>query len=137
MVRAHTVIASLILGAACVQTYSKGVEGEDRSVPRQPPGGYYRQFLDEYRKSKVEQNAYKSLVVVGHVDRPGRIPPVSCSLKKALELAGGFSSLADTRHVGIWKNAEGRFIIVDAKSDNPALDEGDVVIVIERWLLGF
>ena len=104
--------------------------------------GVYRQLLEQYAAAKLPEVFPDQLAVVGRVTRPGRVPGIKMTLTKAIEAAGGFATFADRQHVGIWKNAEGRFLVVDERAierhesdkPDPVLDEGDVVVVISRQM---
>jgi hypothetical protein len=105
--------------------------------------GYYRGYLEQYAAAELSENANEAVAVIGGVKTPRTIEPrEDLTLTKALDESGGFTDFADHRHVGIWKNGQGRFVAVNVHAierkqvDDPVLHAGDVVIVTPRWMGG-
>jgi protein involved in polysaccharide export with SLBB domain len=105
-----------------------------------------RAFLDALRQTALPADAYKLVTVAGAIKRPGRefvfTLPVrpGLTVSQAIDAAGGFGDWADSRHVGLWKDAEGAFVTVDvraflkkeAHARDPVVEAGDIVVVLER-----
>ncbi len=116
------------------------------AVSREPSRrfqGYYRGYLEQYAAAELPENSNEAVAVIGRVEKPRTIEPrQGLTLTKALEESGGFADFADSRHVGIWKNGEGRFIAVNVRAiqrkrvDDPLLHAGDIGIVTPRWMMG-
>jgi hypothetical protein len=106
--------------------------------------GWYHGYFEQYAAADVPADAADHVLVIGRVNKPGIISPrAGLTLTKALEECGGFSDWADHHHIGVWKEAEGRFIIANARAiaarEKPEipLQKGDIVIVTVRWIDGF
>lgn len=107
------------------------------------PGGYYRAYLNILRTSGLRLPAGNSISVMGKVRRPGEIRyGGGITASKAIADAGGIARFGDWRHVGIWKDRDGQFLILNLKAfeekkpgaEDPLLEEGDIVIVLEKRL---
>lgn len=117
------------------------------AVSREPSHqfqGYYRGYLEQYAAAELPEKSNKAVAVIGLVKKPRTIEPRDgLTLTKALDESGGFMDFADHHHVGIWQDGEGRFIAVNVHAierkqvDDPFLHAGDIVIVTQRWMLGF
>ena len=106
--------------------------------------GWYHGYFEQYATADVPPNAADHVLVIGHVKKPGVVAPSEgLTLMRALEECGGFADWADHRHVGVWNNAEGKFVIANAYAigrkeiSDPVLQKGDMVIVTGRWMTGF
>lgn len=106
--------------------------------------GYYRGYLEQYASADLPNDAHESIAVIGYVKRPGVLPPRErLTLTEAIRDCGGSAEFADRQHVGIWKDAEGRFAIANVRqierkqSADPVLRKGDIVVVTVRWMTGF
>jgi protein involved in polysaccharide export with SLBB domain len=106
--------------------------------------GWNHGYFEQYAAADVPADAAAHVLVIGYIKKPGVIAPrEDLTLTKALEECGGFTDWADHHHIGVWKNAEGRFIIINAyavgrkATPDPILERGDMVIVTVRWMLGF
>jgi protein involved in polysaccharide export with SLBB domain len=105
--------------------------------------GFYRGYLEQYAAAELPENAPERVAVIGFVKKPGVLEPrQGLTLMKAIEESGGFADFADHHHVGIWKDATGRFQIANThaierkEEQDPVLEKGDIVIVTVRWMTG-
>ena len=128
------------------------VEGhaQGRKDPRYEPGtfeptGTYGQFFEMLRKYPGRMPDGNAVLVIGTVARPGEIAyGDGITVSKAIADAGGLGKYADSRHVGVWKRADGWILPVNLKdvmdkkagAKDPVLEGGDVVMVIER-IIGY
>lgn len=116
------------------------------AIAKDPPHffyGFFRTYLEQYAAASLPENAPDHVAVVGYVNKPGVLPISSgLTLSKAVEASAGFADWADRRHVGLWRNAEGRFYTIDQRAlanheygaTDPVLEKGDVVVVISRHM---
>jgi hypothetical protein len=121
--------------------------------PKGPrPKGRPRAFLDEIGRAKLPDDAYKVVAVVGDLKGPvdrsvqhqlsvfTMQSRAGLTVSQAIEAAGGFGDFADSRHVGVWKNESGTFLIVDVRAiqnserdaKDPVLEAGDIVVILQR-----
>lgn len=126
-----------------------GQEGRDEPLARNPgaefhyyPEGFYRGYLDVIRATTMELPTSKMVSVIGRVAKPCSIPAeAGLTAFKAIERAGGMNEFAKDNRVGIWKNKDGKFLIFNAKkraadplAPDPLLEEGDIVVVLQRFI---
>ena len=104
---------------------------------------YFRAYLEEVASASLPSDAFESVAVIGKVKKEGVVPFEDfMKATKAIELAGDFDLWADKRHVGLWRNAEGRFYTVDITAViqhesgawDPYLQKGDIVVVVGRHM---
>jgi hypothetical protein len=105
--------------------------------------GWYHGYFEQYAAADVPQDAADYILVIGHVKKPGIIPPRDgLTLLQALAEAGGLTDWGDHHRVGVWKEKDGCFVITNARqierkeATDPLLQKGDMVIVSGRWMLG-
>jgi hypothetical protein len=108
------------------------------------PGFRYREFLEALVKSPFPLPEGNSVLVIGKVLRPGEVKyGDGITASKAIQDVGGLDKFARRRTIGVWKSAEGRFVVFDLKAvmekkssaKDPVLTGGDVVIVLENLII--
>ncbi len=97
--------------------------------------------VSEYLKATLPPDADNFISVLGAVRNPQSVRPTDgITVSKAIDRAGGFGDFANRRKIKVWKPKDGRYFTVDVKAvlqnkpdaDDPPLEAGDVVMVIDR-----
>jgi protein involved in polysaccharide export with SLBB domain len=105
--------------------------------------GFYRGYLEQYAAAELPPDANEKVAVIGRVQKPGVIQPRDgLTVTNAIIESGGFADWADHHHVGIWRDTDGRFLMVNVEAikrkEEPdlVLLKGDIVVVTGRWMTG-
>ena len=134
-------VATLICGMATLLSPAASAQGTDEMRPFH---SRFRTYLETYAKATLPRSSEYSVAIIGLVNKPKTVIDAQpgLTLRAAIDQAGGFAPYADQLRIGIWRNEEGRFLMVSVhaiatgRSPDLVLLRGDIVIVIERQMDG-